>query len=54
MDDTTHGDGSSMDREHIAADQSDASSSSPQRFLSTRQAAFIGVGAMVGDRKSVV
>ena len=48
MDNTTHGDGSSMDREHIAADQSEASSSSPQRFLSTREAAFIGVGAMVG------
>jgi amino acid transporter len=48
MGDTTHGDGPSMDREHIAADQSDASSSPPQKFLTTRQAAFIGVGAMVG------
>ena len=48
MDDTTHGDGSSTDREHSAADQSEANSSSQQRFLSTREAAFIGVGAMVG------
>jgi amino acid transporter len=48
MDDETDVDGSSMDREHIVADQSEASSSSPQRFLSTREAAFIGVGAMVG------
>jgi amino acid transporter len=29
-------------------DQTEASSSSPQKYLTTRQAAFIGVGAMVG------
>jgi len=48
MDDSTHGDGSSTKPEGTAADQSEASSSSSQKFLSTQQAAFIGVGAMVG------
>jgi amino acid transporter len=48
MDDSTHGDGSSIGSEGTAADQTEAGSSSPQKFLSTREAAFIGVGAMVG------
>jgi len=48
MDDSTHVDGSSMGPEGTAADQTEAGSSSPQKFLSTREAAFIGVGAMVG------
>jgi amino acid transporter len=48
MDDSTHGDGSSMGPEGTAADQTETGSSSPQKFLTTRQAAFIGVGAMVG------
>ena len=48
MDDSTHVDGSSMGPEGTAADQTEAGSSSPQKFLTTRQAAFIGVGAMVG------
>jgi amino acid transporter len=48
MDDSTHVDGSSMGPEGAAADQTKAGSSSPGKFLTTRQAAFIGVGAMVG------
>ena len=48
MDDSTHVDGSSKGPEGTAADQTEAGSSSPQKFLTTRQAAFIGVGAMVG------
>jgi amino acid transporter len=48
MDDSTHVDGSSMGPEGAAADQTEAGSSSPGKFLTTRQAAFIGVGAMVG------
>ena len=48
MDDSTHVDGSSIGPEGTAADQTEASSSSPQKYLTTRQAAFIGVGAMVG------
>ena len=48
MDDSTHVDGSSMGPEGTSADQTEAGSSSPQKFLTTRQAAFIGVGAMVG------
>jgi len=48
MDDSTPVDGSSMGPEGTAADQTEAGSSSPQKFLTTRQAAFIGVGAMVG------
>ena len=48
MEDSTHGDGSSTKPEGTSADQTEASASTPQQFLSTRQAAFIGVGAMVG------
>ena len=48
MDDSTHVDGSSMGAEDTSADQTETGSSSPQKFLSTREAAFIGVGAMVG------
>ena len=48
MDDSTHVDGSSMGPEGTSADQTEPGSSSPQKFLTTRQAAFIGVGAMVG------
>ena len=48
MDDSTHLDGSSMGPEGAVADQTEAGSSSPGKFLTTRQAAFIGVGAMVG------
>jgi amino acid transporter len=48
MDDSTHVDGSSIGPEGTAADQTKAGSSSPGKFLTTRQAAFIGVGAMVG------
>jgi amino acid transporter len=48
MDDSTHVDGSSMGPEGTAADQTEFGSSSPHKFLTTRQAAFIGVGAMVG------
>ena len=48
MDDSTHVDGSSMEPKGSSADQTEAGSSSPQKFLTTRQAAFIGVGAMVG------
>ncbi|HYB01451.1 MAG TPA: APC family permease [Ktedonobacteraceae bacterium] len=48
MDDSTHGDGSSIEPDGTSAGQTRASSSSPQKFLTTREAAFIGVGAMVG------
>ena len=48
MDDSTHVDGSSMGPEGTSADQTESGSASPQKFLTTRQAAFIGVGAMVG------
>ncbi len=48
MDDSTHVDGSSIGPEGTSADQTEAGSSSPHKFLTTRQAAFIGVGAMVG------
>ena len=48
MDDSTNGDGSRMAPEGTAGDQTETGSSSPQKFLTTRQAAFIGVGAMVG------
>src|SRR3974377_1170302 len=48
MEDSTHGDGSSIGPEGTSADQTEAGSSSPRKFLTTREAAFIGVGAMVG------
>src|SRR5215831_9857697 len=48
MDDSTHVDRSSMPPGGLAAGQVKNGSSSPQKFLTTRQAAFIGVGAMVG------
>jgi amino acid transporter len=48
MEDSTHGDGSHMEPAGPAADQTEAGSPSAEKFLTTRQAAFIGVGAMVG------
>jgi amino acid transporter len=37
-----------MSPDGSAADQTEAGSTSPQKYLTTREAAFIGVGAMVG------
>jgi amino acid transporter len=48
MEDSTNSEGSRMEPVGPAADQIETGSSSPQQFLTTRQAAFIGVGAMVG------
>src|ERR1700758_3863841 len=48
MDDSTHGNGSIIVPEGTSASHTNDNSPSPQKFLSTRQAAFIGVGAMVG------
>ncbi len=48
MEDSTHAEGSHMEPEGPVANQSEAGSSSAAKFLTTRQAAFIGVGAMVG------
>src|SRR5438034_3689529 len=48
MDDSTNLDGSRMAPEGTAADQTEAGPSSSKKYLTMRQAAFIGIGAMVG------
>jgi len=48
MDDSTNLEGSHKTPEDSATDQTGVGSSSSQKFLTTREAAFIGVGAMVG------
>src|SRR5260370_7936789 len=48
MDDSTNLDGSRMAPEGTAADQTEAARSSSKKYLTMRQAAFSGIGAMVG------